>query len=125
MANPGDIREIDIKDKNCRKIGVRQIICLGQNPAGDDVWASVGGGGGGGSCEYVRNGFSSRYSDNVSFLTCEQALDYIFQFTSQPPSVSIRATVAFGLYEVGFSILNPQIEGRGQWTLLHILKLIW
>jgi hypothetical protein len=66
---------------------------------------------------YVRNGYSSRFSENVDVTTVEEALDQIFQFSSLPPSLVISGSPAFGLREYGDNIINPTITataGLGQ-----------
>ncbi len=79
--------------------------------------------------KYVRDGYSTRFDENVSVDNVEEALDVIFQFTSIPPSASIRINPSTTLYEVW---ANVTITSEGKWelgqnpswtlTLLKVLK---
>ena len=74
----------------------------------------TGGPSSGGSVEYIRDGWSTRFSEDVNVLTVEEALDQIFDFGSLPPSLTIAGSPAFGLREYGNDIVNPTISSTPQ-----------
>jgi len=81
---------------------------MGTNRGG--VLRSGGGSGSGSSCDIVKTGTPKMPPTGTYLSACDF---YQAHFQNTPPSVSIRGTPSFGLYEIGYSIVNPQIEGRG------------
>ena len=67
------------------------------------------GDGGGGSCTF--DGVYQQPSGHISGNSCQDWVD--LHFPSQPPTANITANPTFGWYEIGYSIVNPTIRGRG------------
>ncbi len=71
----------------------------------------VTGTGGGPSTPCTFSGVPIMPTGNISGATSCDFVNSFFQ--AQPPSMSLRSSPAFGLYEIGATVTNPQIEGRG------------
>jgi len=79
---------------------------------------------------YEREWFSSRFNEGVDVDNVEEALDQIFEFTSQDPNVWISASPSFGLREFGNDVVDPVITGSattgqnpvGTLTLLEFVR---
>lgn len=66
----------------------------------------------GSSIDYIRDAWSTRFSEDVDVATVEEALDDIYEFTSVGPDITISPAPAAVLRERGNDIVNPQITGR-------------
>jgi len=75
---------------------------------------------------YVRNWYSSRFSETVNVATVESALDQIFEFSSQPPTINISFSPSAILREFWNNVVNPDITANAtlwqnpSWTLTKI-----
>lgn len=71
----------------------------------------VAGAGGGPSIPCSFSGVPIMPTGTISGATSCDFVGLFFQ--AQPPSMNLRSSPAFGLYEIGATVTNPQIEGRG------------
>ena len=67
--------------------------------------------GGGPSTPCTFSGTPIMPTGNISGLSSCDFVNTFFQ--AQAPLMSIRSSASFGLYEIGATVTNPQIEGRG------------
>lgn len=82
-----------------------------RGPIGHAVYGGGGSSEGGGSSissgiSYVRNAYSSRFSQNIDVSTVEEALDAIFNFTYVAPAISLSATPNSTIREYGNPITS-------------------